>query len=48
MGEAKNQTPIMILPLVVDIIEVGPERKEMIMVESSHDIHKEEGEEVSI
>ena len=47
-GEAKNQTLIMILPLGVDIIEFGPKRKKMIMVESSHDIHKEEGEKVSI
>ena len=47
-GSQKNQAPIIILPLGEDIIEFGPKRKEMIMVESPHDIHKEEGEEVSI
>ena len=38
----------MILPPGVDIIEFGAGGKEMVMVESPHDIHKEEGEEVSI
>ena len=38
----------MILSPGVDIIEFGAKGKEMVMVESPHDIHKEEGEEVSI
>ena len=46
-GEPKNQTLLIILLPGVDIIEIGSEGKEIIVVENSHGIHREEGEEVS-